>query len=126
MSYSKVHNNFSEPRGQSSAVASVLFTRGADKHEVTKSGSYIYYGDASAYHEWEFRIRLRVKAAGTDEERYAEAMSKVVDGLRGDAFIVAKEVGLDSLWEPGDAFADAGVDKLITALKQSVSHFDNA
>jgi hypothetical protein len=44
---------------------------------------------------------LRVKAAGDEEGRYAEAMSKVVDGLRGDAFIIAKEVGLEKIWSPG-------------------------
>ena len=51
MSYSKLHQNFSEPRGHSSAVASVLYSRGADTHQVTKSGSYIYSGEASNYHE---------------------------------------------------------------------------
>ena len=29
-------------------------------------------------------------------------MSRVVDGLIDDAFVVAKEVGLDKLWEIGD------------------------
>ena len=102
MSYSKLHQNFGEPRGTSSAVASVLFTRGGDRHEVTKSGSYIYNGDAANFHEWEFRTRLRVKTGGTDPERYADVMSKVVDGLRGDAFIIAKEVGLDRRWYAGN------------------------
>lgn len=123
MSYSRLHQNFNEPRGHSSAVASVLYSRGADNHQVTKSGSYIYSGDASNYHEWEFRTRLRVKASGDDPGRYAEAMSKVVDGLRGDAFIVAKEVGLDSIWYPGDADdsqSGGGVDTLIGAIKLSV------
>ena len=132
MSYSQLQQNFSEPRGNSIAVASVLFTRGGDRHEVTKSGSYIYHGDASQYHEWEFRTRLRVKAAGDGEDRYAEAMSKVVAGLRGDAFIIAKEVGLDNLYNigrGGDDFDDegeevpassAGVDALIGAIRLSV------
>ena len=148
MMYTRLKQNFSEPQGHSSAVASVLYSRGGDKHEVTKSGSYIYYGDASQYHEWEFRTRLRVKAAGDEEHRYAEAMSKVVDGLRGDAFIIAKEVGLEQIWSPG-TFAevdeadredyaydedadtvhvaprrgprqDAGVDSLIEAIRASV------
>ena len=74
-----------DDKGHSSAVASVLYSRGPDRHEVTKSGSYIYDGSASTFHEWEFRTRLRVKASGDDEVKYAEAMSKVVDGLRGDA-----------------------------------------
>ena len=120
MSYSRLQQSFTEPRGHSSAVASVLYSKGSNVCEVTKSGSYVYHGDASTYHEWEFRTRLRVKAAGDDPEKYAEAMSKVVDGLRGDAFIIAKEVGLDKLWEVGDAFVDAGVDTLIKAIKESV------
>ena len=119
----------SEPRGTSSAVASVLFSRGNDQHQVTKSGSYIFNGSASDFHEWEFRTRLRVKAAGTDEDKYAEAMSKVVDGLRGDAFITAKEVGLENLWSTGGVPdeerrfdgdwtpGEAGVDILINAVR---------
>ena len=78
MSYSRLKQTFNEPRGHSSAVASVLFSRGNDAHvRITKSGSYIYNGKASDYHEW----GLRMKAAGTDERFYAEAMSKVIDGL---------------------------------------------
>ena len=127
----------SEPhrtRGTSSAVASVLFTRGGDHTQVTKSGSYIYHGDAATFHEWEFRTRLRVKTAGTDPDRYADAMSKVVDGLRGDAFIIAKEVGLERLWFNGgvpneeqyhydgdwDTTYHAGVDVLIDSIRESV------
>ena len=74
MSYSRLHQNLTEPRGTSSAVASVLFTRGGDHHQVTKSGSYIYHGDAANFHEWEFRTRLRVRTAGTDSDRYADVM----------------------------------------------------
>ena len=115
-----------DDRGHSSAVASVLFTRGSDRCETTKSGSYIYDGSPSHYHEWEFRTRRRVRAAGTrDEEKYAEAMSKVVDGLRGDAFVVAKEIGLDQLWSCGDNSLEhdpvkPGVDVLIDAIKKEV------
>ena len=49
MMYTRAKNF--EPQGHSSAVASVLYSRGGDKHEVTKSGSYIYHGEASQYHE---------------------------------------------------------------------------
>ena len=55
-------------------------------------------------------------------------MSKVVDGLRGEAFIVAKEIGLDKIWEPGHISHSGdpalnvkpGVDTLIEAIKASV------
>ena len=134
MSYSRLTQRHSEPRGTSSAVASVLFSRGGDHHQVTKSGSYIYNGDASNFHEWEFRTRLRVRAAGSDPEKYAEVMSKVVDGLRGDAFIIAKEVGLERLWSSGgvpdseqwyfdgdwSTTEPASVDILIDAIRLSV------
>ena len=125
MSYSRLAQIHAEPRGTSSAVASVLFSRGGDGHQVTKSGSYIYHGDAARFHEWEFRTRLRAKAAGREPDKYADAMSRVVDGLRGEAFTIAKEVGLDRLWQPG-SFEDAdemikpGVDILIDAIRSSV------
>ena len=104
--------------GTSSAVASVLHS-GGKRHnlEVTESGSYIYKGDASNFHEWEFRTRLCLKAAGDNINRYAEHMSNVVDGMIGDAFVVAREVGIDKLCHPGDAFTDSGVDVLIKAVK---------
>ena len=117
-------------QGHSSAVASVLYTRGTDNAAVTKHGSYVYAGEASLYHEWEFRTRLRVKAAGGEPGRYAEAMSKVIDGLKGEAFVIAKEVGLDAIWEVGstevvteDGTTPAitpGVDVLIEAIKRHV------
>ena len=101
MSYSRLAQLHAEPLGTSSAVASVLFTRGGVGPQVTKSGSYIYHGDAAHFHEWEFRTRLRVKAAGSEPDKYADAMSRVVDGLRGESFIIAKEVGLERLWHVG-------------------------
>ena len=100
MSYSRLAQSHNE-LGTSSAVASVLFTRGGDGHQVTKSGSYIYYGDAANFHEWVFRTELRAKTAGTDPTKYAEIMSKIVDGLRGEAFIAAKDIGVDKLWQTG-------------------------
>ena len=68
MSYARLAQNHSEQRGTSSAVAAVLYSRGGDGHQVTKSGSYIYHGDASNFHEWEFRTQLRAKAAGKEPE----------------------------------------------------------
>ena len=82
----------------SSAVSSVLYLRdAAGNHAETRSGAYIYYGDAASFHEWEFRTRLRI--AGKTGDQYIEAMSKVSDGLRGDALVAAQEVDFDSLCE---------------------------
>ena len=122
MAHSTLKHSFNEPKGQSSAVASLLYSRGGERHDVTKSGSYIYTGDAGTYHEWEFRTRLKIKAAGDDPDRYAEAMSKVVEGLRGEAFIVAKELGSAKICDVGNEEMDLepGVEVLINALKRSV------
>ena len=121
MAYSRLHRSCVDPQGHSSAVASVPFSRGRDTHEVTKSGSYIYHGDPVNYHEWEFRTRLRVRGVdGDDDNKCATAMSGIVNGLRGEAFIVAKEVGLEKLWHVADDYQDPGVDVLINAIKVHV------
>ena len=59
--------------------------------------AYICYGDVASFHEWEFRARLRI--AGKNGVQYIEAVSKVCDGLRGDAFVAAQEVGFHRLRE---------------------------
>ena len=82
----------------------------------------MYQGDAGSFYEWEFCTRLKVKAAGEDPERYAEAMSKVVEGLRGEAFIVAKELGSTLICDVGseEMGLEPGVEVLVGALKRSV------
>ena len=80
----------------SAAVSSVLYLRDvAGEHTETRLGSHVYYGDAASFHGREFRTRLRV--AGNTGEHDIKAESKVCDGLRGDAFVAAQEVGFDSL-----------------------------
>ena len=95
----------------SSAVSSVLYLRdAAGNHTETRTGACIYCGDAASVHEWEFRTRLRI--AGKSGDQYIEAMSKVCDGLRGDAFVAAQEVGFDNLCELVDG-RPHGIDTLI-------------
>ncbi len=92
--------------GSSSAVSAVLYSHGeTHRHAETRQGALIYRGDPGLFHEWEFRTRLRCQ--GKSGDGYIEAVSKVVDGLRGDAFVVAQEVGLDRLWRQGPR-AEAG------------------
>ena len=117
--------------GSSSAVSSVLFARGDSFHQETKTGSYVYWGDASNYHEWEFRTKLRMQ--GKRGDSYIEAASKIVDGLRGDAFVTAQELGLSELWKepteeqiPSTEGEDtvvttvSGIDKLVLAMRAMV------
>ena len=95
------------------SVSSVLFSGTNERdYKETKQGTFVYKGDGVNFYEWEFRTKLRV--AGKTGEHYTDAVSKIVDGLRGDAFVVAQEVGLEALYE-----AD-GVQKLCAAMKEMV------
>ena len=99
----------------SSAVSSVLYLRdAAGSHAETRRGAYIYYVDAASVHGWEFRTRLRI--AGQSGDQHIEAMSKVCDGLRGDAFVAAQEVGFDNLCEIVDG-RPRGIDTLIQHMR---------
>ena len=84
-------------------------------HAETRRGAYIDYGDAVSFHEWEFRSHLRI--AGKSGDQYIEAMSKVCDGLRGDAFVAAQEVGSDILCEVIDG-RPCGIDTLINHVRE--------
>ena len=119
------------PTGNSSAVTAVLFSRGNDTlHQETKQGSYIFSGEAGKFHEWEFRTRLRSK--GKRGDFYIDAVSRITEGLRGDAFIVAQEVGLENLWHEGRAAVQAtyetvaedaipsGIELLVDAMREHV------
>lgn len=86
--------NHNEPRVHSSAVRRVLCSN-CGRFEETKNGSYVYSVDAGTFHQLEFRTRFRCRGKGSEHD--VEAVSKVADGIRGDAFIVAREVGLDNL-----------------------------
>ena len=55
----------------------------------------MYWGDATSYYEWEFRTRLSVM--GTKEDFYHDTVAKILEGLRGDAFVLAQEGGLGKL-----------------------------
>ena len=80
------------------AVSSVLFSASQEHHyKETKQGTYVYNGDAANFYEWEFRTKLR--CANKHGEHYTDAVSKLVDGIRGDAFVVAQEVGMEHLFE---------------------------
>ena len=80
------------------SISSVLFSASASaEYKETKQGTYVYKGDGINFYEWEFCTKLRI--AGKTGEHYTDAVSKILDGLRGDAFVVAQEVGLEALYE---------------------------
>ena len=141
----------------------------------TRSGAPIFHGDPASYHDWEFRVLLRLELLETQEQalrRAAQAemdeevengpgqavgveededlegfpstepsrtlstpsktkrksydpekdiakertllVSKIMEGLRGDAFLVAQDLGVAAL------IADNGIRTLIHKLKESV------
>jgi hypothetical protein len=79
----------------------------------TKSGSYIYDGSISAFHEWDFRTQMRIAGASDDSEK-RRAVNKVVEGLRGDAFDLAMDIGLARLME------DGGLTDLIALIRKTI------
>ena len=40
---------------------------------MTKAGTYIYWGDATNFYEWEFRTRLSVLGLAEEEDKLQEA-----------------------------------------------------
>jgi len=46
-------------------------------------------------------------------------MSKIIDGLRGDAFVIAQEVGLEDRWQSGDA--DNGIPVVVDILVKAAA-----
>ena len=98
--------------------SSVFFLRDAAWIDAeTRKGAHIYCGNAASFHEWEFRTRLRI--AGNTGDQYIEPMSKVCDGLRGDAFVAAQEIGFDNLCEIIDG-RPRGIDTLIQPHARNV------
>ena len=104
----------------SSAVSSVLYHKNTDSIvKETKGGAFIYFGDAHSYHEWEFRTRIRLTVR--DPAFYSEAVSKVIEGLRGNAFVVAQELGYEALTQPIDLETrTGGGETLIIKMKEMV------
>ena len=64
---------------------------GQEKNLETKSGVFPYSGLPSQFHEWEFRTLM--KYDGTKDEDKPQLASKIVEGLRDEAFDIAKDLG---------------------------------
>ena len=84
-------------------------------HVEMRTGACTNCGDAASFRSWEFRTRLRI--AGKTGNQHIEAVSKVCDGLRDDAFVAAREVGLDNLREIIDR-RSSGIDTLISHMRE--------
>ena len=95
------------------ALSGLRYKRyGSDAPKETKSGSYIFSGNVQDFHEWEFRTQLRLKGMSKPED-LPFIVQKTVEGLRGDAFLIAKDIGLDELAATGGK----GIEKLIDLVR---------
>ena len=77
------------------ALASLRFQRNAHDNEETRQGMTVFAGDATSFHEWQFRLQIKKSSCKTEELHALTA--KVVDALRGEALSCAMEIGLDKL-----------------------------
>ena len=114
-----------------------MFARGNNTlHQETNQGSYIFSGEAGNFHEWEFRTKLRSR--GKRGDFYIDAVSRITEGLRGDAFIVAQEVGFEQLCHEGQAAVEgtfeteaqervpSGIELLIDAMREKLYSYGHA
>ena len=62
----------------------------------TKGGSYIYDGSVARCHEWEFRTMARIGGL-TEPDELRKGINRVIEGLRGDAFDLAMDIGREKL-----------------------------
>ena len=83
-------------------MLSSLRARTGDRSEagfVDKHGTFIFDGTPSQFHEWEFRTRAKyagLVAAGKDDDCKALG-ARVLEGLRDDAYLVARDFGIENL-----------------------------
>ena len=100
-----------------SAISSISNSRDvAGNHTETRTAAYIFFGDAASFREWKFCTRLYI--TGKSGDQHIEAMSKVCGRLRGDAFVVAQEVGFDNLCEIIDG-RPRGIEALISHMRET-------
>ena len=92
------------------AASTLRFERSGAKTQETKSGVPVYDGSASGFFEWEFRTLLKLQACADDEER-KKLGARVCEGLTGEAFKCAMDIGLVELGK------ENGVQQLVARLR---------
>ena len=84
-------------------------------HNENRGGCIIYSGDATKFHEWEFKTRMRVKTAKAEDR--LKGVQEIVDSLRGEAASIAMDLGTDALR------ARDGTEELIGKIQKLVFLF---
>ena len=67
--------------------------------DETRQGMFIYDGNASRFHEWEFRTLLEISSCNKND--LPSKISEIVKALRGDAATIAVDIGVEGLLEDG-------------------------
>ncbi len=92
------------------AASTLRYERSAAKTQETKSGIPFYDGSPSGFFEWEFRTLLKLQSCADDEER-KKLGARVCEGLTGEAFKCAMDIGLTELGK------ENGVPQLVAKLR---------
>ena len=90
------------------AIASLRYNQDNEVDE-TRQGIFIYDGDATRFHEWEFRTTMKMTSVKAEDA--AKTINSIVEALRGEAAVVAMDVGVTTL------LADGGWKKLVEAVR---------
>ena len=83
------------------------------RYEGTRDGIPIYDGSATQFADWSFRTRIKYSAA-KDKDK-PKIMASIVEGLRGDAAEMAKDIGIEELLKK-----DTGLQKPEASIKKSI------
>ncbi len=78
--------------------------------EETRQGIFIYGGNVSRFHEWEFRTLLEISSCNKND--LPSKTSEIVKALRGEAATVAMDIGVEELLARLAAVID-GLDRIV-------------
>ena len=96
------------------AIKSLAYRPYERSPEETKQGFVYYNGNSQDWHFWNFKTMLKMKTTSVDQ--FPEAVSRLVESLRGDALTIAMEIGVDTLIKEDRT----GIYALITKMREHV------
>ena len=82
------------------------------EYETTKAGAPIFFGDAASFEDWKFKVSILQKGTRPDDK--ASCVTKIIEGLRDDAFTTAKDLGEKALYQ------ENGVTLLIETIEKKL------
>ena len=91
-----------------------------DAVALSKTGIPFYDGSAMMFDEWKFRVSakkaaLEGKEAAEKKQGLMDLAARILDGLSGDAFSAATDIGIEKL------VSEEGVDLLVERIRQGLT-----